>query len=153
MLTMLLGGLWHGASWNFVIWGGLHGAALAVHRLWEPVGRKLPRFVGGMLGFALTFWWVNLAWVFFRAPDLAQAWSISRSFVLFADAGPGSLGSGLPWLLVVFAGLHIAGYFSHRHKWWRGLPGWVFAAGYGVLVALALALTHPSAQPFIYFQF
>lgn len=153
MLTMLLGGLWHGASWNFVIWGGLHGAALVLHRLWEPMGRKLPRFVGGVLGFALTFWWVNLAWVFFRAPSLGQAWSISRSFVFFRDAGADSLGPGLLWLLTGLAALHIAGFLSHRGMWWRDLPGWAFAAGYGLLVAVALALTHPSAQPFIYFQF
>lgn len=153
MLTMLLGGLWHGASWNFVIWGGLHGLALIVHRLWEPIGTRVPRVIGGVLGFALTFWWVNLAWIFFRAPDLGQAVSISRSFVLFTDSGPRSLGPGLIWLLTVLGVLHLAGYFSLRSSWWRDLPGWVFAAGYGVLVALALALIHPSAQPFIYFQF
>lgn len=153
MITMLLGGLWHGASWNFVIWGGLHGLALIVHRLWEPVGTRLPRVIGAILGFGLTFWWVNLAWIFFRAPDLSEAVSISRSFVFFVDNGPGSLGAGLPWLLAVLAALHLAGYFSLRSLWWRDLPGWAFATGYGVLVALALSLIHPSAQPFIYFQF
>ncbi len=153
MITMLLGGLWHGASWNFVIWGGLHGLALIVHRLWEPIGRKVPGFISQSVGFALTFWWVNLAWIFFRAPDLAEAASISRSFVFFTDNGSRMLGVGLPWLLVVLAGLHLAGFLSQRSHWWRDLPGWAFAAGYGALVALALALIHPTAQPFIYFQF
>ena len=51
LLTMLLGGLWHGAGWNFVIWGALHGGALVVHREWERFGLRLPRFVG----YALTF--------------------------------------------------------------------------------------------------
>jgi alginate O-acetyltransferase complex protein AlgI len=153
MLTMLLGGLWHGASWNFVIWGGLHGLALVVHRLWEPHGRRLPGVISHAIGFVLTFWWVNLAWIFFRAPDLSQAASISRSFVLLTDSGPRSLGVGLPWLLAVLACLHLAGFLSQRSAWWRDLPGWVFATGYGVLVGLALAFIHPSAQPFIYFQF
>ena len=130
-----------------------HRIALMVHRLWEPVGTKLPNVLGRGFGLILTFWWVNLAWIFFRAPDLGQAMSISRSFVLFADSGPRSLGPGLLWLLAALAALHLAGYFSQQSQWWRDLPGWVFSAGVGALVALALALIHPSAQPFIYFQF
>ncbi len=153
MLTMLLGGLWHGASWNFVIWGGLHGIALIVHRLWEPFGARLPRFLGNALGWVLTFWWVNLAWIFFRAADLGQALSVTRSFVLFTDNGPVELGRGLLWLLATLAVLHLAGHASLRNGWWRRVPGWAFGVGYGLLVALALSLVHPAAQPFIYFQF
>ena len=153
MLTMLLGGLWHGASWNFVIWGGLHGVALIAHRLWEPFGKRIPRPIGTVLGFGLTFWWVNLAWIFFRAVDLPQALSVSRSFIFFADSGPRSLDPALMWLLAVLALLHIAGHLSQRSGWWRRFPAWVFALAYGVLVALTLALINPAAQPFIYFQF
>ena len=154
MLTMLLGGLWHGASWNFVIWGGLHGVALIAHRLWEPIRHEDPApDRHSALGSDLTFWWVNLAWIFFRAADLGEALSISRSFIFFAGGGPHSLDPALLWLLAVLALLHLAGYLSQRSGWWRRLPGWVFAPAYGVLVALTLALIHPSAQPFIYFQF
>jgi alginate O-acetyltransferase complex protein AlgI len=153
MLTMLLGGLWHGASWNFVIWGGLHGIALMVHRLWEPFGARLPRSPGHVVGWALNFWWVNLAWIFFRAADLGQALDISRSFVFLSDSGPRELEPKLLWLLAILAVLHLAGHASQRSGWWRRLPGWAFATAYGALVALALALIHPSAQPFIYFQF
>ena len=70
MLTMLLGGLWHGAAWTFVFWGVLHGAALMIERGWRFCmqlfcgGRKLPF----LLGVALTYYWVNLAWIFFRGP-------------------------------------------------------------------------------------
>jgi len=153
MLTMLLGGLWHGASWNFVIWGGLHGAALVVHRLWEPFGKRLPAAISGGFGFLLTLWWVNLAWIFFRAADLGEAMVIARSYVFFADNGPRELGPPMLWVLLVLAVLHVAGSFSHRSSWWRGAPGWAFAAVYGLLAALALSLIHPAAQPFIYFQF
>ncbi|MEE4274005.1 MAG: MBOAT family O-acyltransferase [Thermoanaerobaculales bacterium] len=153
MLTMLLGGLWHGASWNFVIWGGLHGAALIAHRLWEPFGRRLPTAFSGGFGFVLTMWWVNLAWIFFRAADLGEAMAVTRSYVLFIDNGPRELGPGVLWLLLVLAVLHVAGALSHRSSWWRRAPGWAFAAAYGLLAALALSLVHPAAQPFIYFQF
>ena len=75
MLTMLLGGLWHGASWNFVIWGGLHGLALIVHREWVAShGKCRARFFAAcmaVLAVPLTFYWICITWIFFRAaPDL-----------------------------------------------------------------------------------
>ena len=69
MITFVLGGLWHGASWMFVIWGALHGAAMIVHRAWSQLGIGLPRWIAWLL----TFNFVNLAWVFFRARDMADA--------------------------------------------------------------------------------
>ncbi|WP_413770298.1 MBOAT family O-acyltransferase, partial [Vibrio vulnificus] len=65
MTTMLLGGLWHGAGWNFLLWGGLHGACLCVQHAWSARFR-LPR----PLAVALTFAAVVVAWVFFRATTL-----------------------------------------------------------------------------------
>ncbi|HEV7815067.1 MAG TPA: MBOAT family protein, partial [Janthinobacterium sp.] len=76
MLTMLLGGLWHGAGWTFVIWGGLHGIYLVLHHAWWHVSQQSAlsrsRWWPPAAG-ALTFLAVMLAWVFFRAPDLASA--------------------------------------------------------------------------------
>ena len=69
LVTMLLGGLWHGASWTFVIWGGLHGAFLAVNHVWRRTGLRLP----GALAWAITFVAVMIGWVFFRAPSLQRA--------------------------------------------------------------------------------
>ena len=75
--TMLLGGLWHGAGWNFVIWGALHGAFLIVNHgwqdLWRRSGLRAPAALTRPLGIALTFVAVVFAWVYFRAPDLATA--------------------------------------------------------------------------------
>ncbi|HQQ62158.1 MAG TPA: MBOAT family protein [Pseudomonadales bacterium] len=68
-ITFLLGGLWHGASWNFVIWGALHGAAVVIHRVWHATGLKLPR----IFAWFTTFMYVNLAWVFFRAKTLPDS--------------------------------------------------------------------------------
>lgn len=67
--TFVLGGLWHGASWMFVIWGALHGGALIVHRLWQKLGVALPKVIAWLV----TFNFVNIAWVFFRAESMGDA--------------------------------------------------------------------------------
>jgi D-alanyl-lipoteichoic acid acyltransferase DltB (MBOAT superfamily) len=63
--VFLIGGLWHGASWLFVLWGAMHGAAIVIHRIWMNQGLRMPRW----LGWLITFNFVNIAWVFFRAKD------------------------------------------------------------------------------------
>ncbi len=63
MITFLIGGIWHGAGWTFVIWGLLHGLATVIHRLWKITNIKLPKIIA----WVLTFGFVNVAWVFFRA--------------------------------------------------------------------------------------
>lgn len=80
MITMLLGGLWHGASWTFVLWGGLHGVYLMINHAWVAVAEKsagLTKFrqsrAGAAFGWVLTFVAVVVAWVFFRAPNLTSA--------------------------------------------------------------------------------
>lgn len=72
MLTMILGGLWHGASWTFVAWGAMHGIALVAHREWSRWTAGKPRFDQAMkwIAMPLTFYWVVLAWVPFRANDV-----------------------------------------------------------------------------------
>src|SRR5574344_1545239 len=67
--TFLLGGLWHGAGWTFIIWGLLHGIALAIHRMWQSFGFKLNK----ILAWFITFNFVNIAWIFFRAKDFESA--------------------------------------------------------------------------------
>lgn len=84
MATMLLGGLWHGAGWTFVVWGALHGAYLAINHLWrEWVAIKLlhwmPRWLSALTGGMLTFLAVVVAWVVFRATDMAQAMTLLKA--------------------------------------------------------------------------
>jgi alginate O-acetyltransferase complex protein AlgI len=79
MITMLLGGLWHGAAWTFVVWGALHGVYLCINHAWSNYGPKTPpRFarLADIAGVVLTFLAVVIAWVFFRAPDMATALSV-----------------------------------------------------------------------------
>ena len=79
MITMLLGGLWHGAAWTFVAWGTLHGVYLCINHAWSNFGPKAPpRFARqtATAGVALTFLAVVIAWVFFRAPDITTALAV-----------------------------------------------------------------------------
>ena len=78
MITMLLGGLWHGASWNFVIWGGLHGMFLSVNHLFRSFTRNTPPRMPRWAGWLLTFTPVVFAWVFFRATSFSRAWEILK---------------------------------------------------------------------------
>lgn len=81
LTTMLLGGLWHGASWNFIIWGSLHGIALAIHKVWMLLTGKLTGKIGktrlyNALALLITFHFVCFCWVFFKAATLEDASSM-----------------------------------------------------------------------------
>lgn len=67
--TFLIGGLWHGAAWTFVLWGAMHGFGVAIHRFWQGLGFRMPKFFGWLL----TFLFVNCSWVFFRANSFEDA--------------------------------------------------------------------------------
>ena len=68
-IVFLASGIWHGAGWNFVIWGMLHGICILIHRIWKNTGRKLPKLIGWFITINL----VNIFWVFFRAENLESA--------------------------------------------------------------------------------
>ncbi|MFX4233544.1 MBOAT family O-acyltransferase [Aliarcobacter butzleri] len=73
--TFLLGGLWHGAGWTFIIWGLLHGIALAIHRLWQSLGFRMNK----ILAWFITFNFINITWIFFRAKDFESAMKVLSS--------------------------------------------------------------------------
>ncbi len=162
MITMLLGGLWHGASWNFVIWGGLQGLMLSVSRATLPaIARfydrtKVPRWVWEGLRMVGTFHLVCLSWVFFRAATLSDAWRILTSFFgpwakPFVD--PLTLlygGAGILVLLVVQV-LQVR--FGSIRQIIAAYPmGIRWACWYGLAVSIVLLGVDGGSQ-FIYFQF
>ncbi len=81
--SFLLIGLWHGAGWNFVLWGGLHGVAMVVHRIWQNTGGKLPTYAGWIL----TFLYVNACWVLFRATTTYDAIKIFKGMLGMVNIG------------------------------------------------------------------
>jgi alginate O-acetyltransferase complex protein AlgI len=107
--TMLIGGLWHGAGWTFVVWGGLHGLYLVANHAWGAVGVKLPKLVAG----AITFLAIVVAWVFFRAADFTAAFAVLRPMAL---ANGLALPSALAGFLGSFQalGLHFDGLFANK---------------------------------------
>jgi alginate O-acetyltransferase complex protein AlgI len=114
MLTMLLGGLWHGASWTFVFWGLLHGIALATHKMWtEKTGGRYRPF-NGVIGWAATYTFVCVAWVFFRAESFSIALIVLRKMAGLSPGGVQWIYSPLyPIVLLVILG-HAIGYLAAR---------------------------------------
>lgn len=75
--VFLIGGLWHGASWMFVIWGAAHGSAIVLHRAWQQMGQKINTF----LAWFITFNFINITWIFFRAKEWSQASNIISGMI------------------------------------------------------------------------
>jgi alginate O-acetyltransferase complex protein AlgI len=155
-VVMLLGGLWHGASWNFLVWGGLHGVFLASERLQGKAAgyRGLP----APLRVAITFTLVLVSWVFFRAPDLPSAMRYLGDMAALGVAQPGdALLDGIvyqPYYLgtVVLAGIITWG-CPQTWDWTRTLTASKAAAIVVLFMLAAVALTTQAYNPFIYFIF
>jgi D-alanyl-lipoteichoic acid acyltransferase DltB (MBOAT superfamily) len=152
MITMLLGGFWHGASFTFLFWGGIHGAALSVER-WGRTnlkGFRMPKW----LAWFVTFHVVCIAWVFFRAPNLSTAFDILGGIGL---SGPSPLVT-LPMVFLIVAAVAVQ--FFPRDLWRRG-EAWLVARpvafqgiAIGALIVVAdAAVGQQGVAPFIYFQF
>ncbi|MGF1627693.1 MAG: MBOAT family O-acyltransferase [Alphaproteobacteria bacterium] len=150
LLTMLLSGLWHGAAWTFVLWGGLHGLAMAVERVGRHYGLHLPRAAG----WALTFLFVVLTFVLFRAQSFAEAGTV---YAHMAGAGGFDLdyrGDGHHG--VILAGLAVVLLLPTSQKIvndWLPPRRWAAAATAAMLVAATLQVGAGANQEFIYFQF
>ena len=159
LMTMVLGGLWHGAGWTFVLWGSLHGVYLAIHK-WILGRRRVTtesrttRWIPQLLSVIGTFHLVCLAWIFFRSPDIVSAWSFLWG--IFANGGAPLPGFVLNAVIYGSAILLLDG-----NAWWQKAetpfsektPLVLRGAAYGVMVSMCLWVGNSSAVPFIYFQF
>ena len=146
LVAMVLSGLWHGAAWNFLLWGALHGVGLVVERAlgWARGGR--------WLGVFITFHLVCLGWVLFRAPDMAHAGAMLAALGRWE-------GVTLAWpmLALVAAGLAL---HALPPDWVQRLearlapwPSWSLGLAFGAAILLILTLGPEGVAPFIYFQF
>ncbi|KAA1259826.1 Peptidoglycan O-acetyltransferase [Rubripirellula obstinata] len=170
MLTMLLGGLWHGASWNFVLWGGLHGFALIALRVWTEMRSSAskkgsnetltstPSKWMAANGQLLTFMLVCLAWIPFRASSFADTMVVLGNLIGHTSPSSVTIAGERTFILVVALSClmlcHRHNYVSNeKRKVWRNLPPFAFALLYGFLWSFLLASRSMQSTPFIYFQF
>ncbi len=177
MITMLLGGLWHGANWTFVVWGGLHGFYLWVEKFFKDLKTKtilpvsatpdaavtvanagftLNKTGKNFLLALLTFFLVNVTWVFFRAADFSTAWNMLGSMF-----GIGNGGNALLTTLAIIKVAVIITLMMLFHWFMRNttilsaaykLPWWIMGIIWAVILLL-LILSQESSSSFIYFQF
>ena len=165
IVTMLLGGLWHGAAWRFVLWGGWHGASLAVHKWFmahvpgfKAQGADMPRW-RRIIGIVVTFHVVCFGWIMFRASDLQTARNMLSQ--IFTDFKPELIQQVVSGYAAVM-GLMAVGYLLHlmpvRSELWAQrtvtespLP--VKVVTIAVLVWAVMLIKSAEIQPFIYFQF
>lgn len=154
VLTMLLGGLWHGANWTFVLWGALHGLALVVHRVFfRHLGTGAPPRVFSLLGWGSTLAWVIFCFTIFRTTDIGSAWTYFTTFASGAKAG--SLWAGW-WVIAI--GLGAIQYWVREYREllmarMRSMSDFWFYGALGFATAGLLYLTPLNMAPFIYFQF
>jgi alginate O-acetyltransferase complex protein AlgI len=149
MLTMLIGGLWHGANWTFVVWGGYHGVLLALYRRYARVWDKLPALARQ----AAMFLAATIGWVWFRATDMRMvAGLFHRMFVPTAGAQPEQVGVLVPLLLIAMWWAMVGpNAFDTDAAWRARARRWiVIAAAAGASLAI---MAGAGSSPFLYFQF
>ena len=156
-LTMFLGGLWHGASWNFIIWGVLHGSILAMERIWSEVRKNsFPSMkqVPPWIGIVLTFHFVTFAWIFFRLENFSDTISYLKGFIYPAE----QVTSISIWIFVLI----IIGMFFHFTpdnlmqriaSRLSNLKAWQVALVASIWLLVIEALRPEGVAAFIYYQF
>jgi hypothetical protein len=175
---MWLGGLWHGASWTFVIWGALHGLYLLVNHAWRAsglgtrLGAPFPRWLRVATAVALTFVATVFAWVFFRAADLPAAWLMVKGMLGLhglgleqLDAMRGQINRTLVCLFIIWAcpnsqqilarfrpALEMPEPGTVALRWWMWRPNPLWLVVVAVAAAAAL-LSLNQISEFIYFNF
>lgn len=163
-LTMLLGGLWHGAAFRFILWGALHGLALGVHKFilsfkWPQIQNSILRNSSSIFSVLLTFHFVCFCWIFFRAQDMETAWQVVTQITTHFSPGI-FFDFVMGYKAVLF--LMVLGYILHfiPTSVEQRTENWVTSlslAGKFVVIFLTILIViqtkSAGIQPFIYFQF
>ena len=162
LITMLLGGLWHGANMRFIIWGALHGVALVVHKGWTrlfPPRKIAKKSLTSALSTLITFHFVAFCWIFFRTPDMQTATSMIKR--IFSATPLSLVGEMIMGYYFVFA-IILTGFLMHwcPAQWKEYVRGWYVLLHHAWKAILAVILffvlyqmKSATIQPFIYFQF
>ena len=159
-LTMLVGGLWHGAAWKFIIWGGMHGVGLIVHKALRPWLVKIPdTWPVKAASWTLTMAYVSFLFIFFRAASFEDAWLIIRNIFGNFDIAYLAPFVRVRYVWLIFVAMIIAVH-SLPTRWINAAGDWFVRAPFGaklavfiVAVQLVVQFMSEDVMPFIYFQF
>ena len=159
-LTMLVGGLWHGAAWKFVIWGGMHGVGLIVHKALRPWLDRIPdTWPVKAASWTLTMAYVSFLFIFFRAASFEDAWLIIRNIFGNFDIAYLAPFVRVRYVWLIFVAMIIAVH-SLPTRWINAAGDWFVRAPFGaklavfiVAVQLVVQFMSEDVMPFIYFQF
>lgn len=161
MATMVLGGLWHGANWTFIVWGALHGFYLIINHAWQAIAKRLQfgrgaTIAGRIAGFLLTFIAVMVGWVFFRANDISSAASVLRGMFGFgipgfsvfqADAQKFMDLANYYWAIdTSVAGSSMAGIFAFLVDFFSSVPLGIIGNSAWMAILLAVVWCAPNSQ-------
>lgn len=173
-LTMAIGGLWHGASWSFVVWGMYHGLALIAHRefaIFKAANNKLKTFIDSKLGnivsIIVTFHAVCIGWVFFRIQDVSQAFFVAKRMLFLSPIYTRAenhhfliLKPELPvivpvviFMVLILLAANLPVSAASERGWFKNAPAPLKAAFCTVLIVAIITFLPDNSAPFIYFQF
>lgn len=156
MLTMLLGGLWHGAAWTFIVWGGLHGFYLILEKLQKQyIPFKITSWNGMFLAFT-TFTCVNITWVFFRAREFTTAWEMIKSMLFLNADGEKILQQfdilKVMTLITILFICHWVMRNTSVKEVAEKTPSWVLGVSWAIMLII-MSIAQGNSEQFIYFQF
>jgi hypothetical protein len=170
MATFLIGGIWHGAGWTFLFWGFLHGIAIIVHRAWSRLGFRLNK----MLAWFITFNFINITWVFFRAKEWDDAmkvlsgmftgtlvlpleWKEKMSFLSDSNIDFGywlqSVSKDTYTMYWMMAGLFVIVVLKNSNELTERFKPNVFTSLYAAALFLVAASSLSKLSEFLYFNF
>ena len=157
MITMLLGGLWHGASWNFVLWGGLHGFYLILYKLFDSNDKELKsKLPIKIINVIFVYFLVLLTWLPFRTSNISDTYNFLAGVINWSGIIPISELIFILFLFIILIIIDLPAYYYKSHEYLLKLPRWFQFSIYfiGILgIALTFLLNQNDVRPFIYFQF